>query len=185
MALFRVRPTRADIAIANTISRRTNPELEEGAEVLTWGADEHVVCALAAAWWLYARSRSPRQRRAADHILVAAVATSILSHFLKNTFDQERPDRRMAVGHLHGVPLSGKRFDAFPSGHAMHVGALASAATSLPPAKRNLVWSIGAGLLVTRVVLLAHWISDVIVGLAIGALTERLLRFFTGFGRRC
>jgi hypothetical protein len=52
----------------------------------------------------------------------------------------------------------------------------------LPPPKRNLVWSIGAGLVLTRVVLLAHWTSDVIAGLAIGAAVERLLRPWTGFG---
>jgi undecaprenyl-diphosphatase len=80
------------------------------------------------------------------------------------------------------VPFSGKPLDAFPSGHAIHVGALASAATVLPPAKRNLVWSIGTGLVLTRIVLLAHWTSDVIAGLAIGAVVERLLRRWTGFG---
>jgi membrane-associated phospholipid phosphatase len=32
-------------------------------------------------------------------------------------------------------------------------------------------------------VLLAHWASDVAVGLLVGALTERLLRFVTGYGR--
>jgi undecaprenyl-diphosphatase len=88
----------------------------------------------------------------------------------------------MVRAHLHGVPLSGKPLDAFPSGHAIHVGALASAATVLPPAKRNLVWSIGAGLVLTRIVLLAHWTSDVIAGVAIGAAVERLLRPWTGFG---
>jgi undecaprenyl-diphosphatase len=31
-------------------------------------------------------------------------------------------------------------------------------------------------------VLLAHWASDVAAGLAIGGLTERLLRFWTGYG---
>ena len=88
----------------------------------------------------------------------------------------------MVRGHLHGVPISGKPLDAFPSGHAIHVGALASAATVLPPAKRNMAWSIGAGLVLTRIVLLAHWTSDVAAGLAIGAAVERLLRRWTGFG---
>jgi undecaprenyl-diphosphatase len=64
----------------------------------------------------------------------------------------------------------------------MHVGALASAATVLPRGKRNLVWALGAGLVATRIVLLAHWASDVAAGLAIGGLTERLLRFWTGYG---
>jgi len=64
----------------------------------------------------------------------------------------------------------------------VHVGALMSAATVLPRAKRNLVWTFGAGLALSRVVLLAHWASDVVAGLALGALAERLLRLLTGYG---
>jgi membrane-associated phospholipid phosphatase len=46
------------------------------------------------------------------------------------------------------------------------------------------VWSLGAGLVLTRVVLLAHWLSDVAAGLAVGVLLERTLRFVTGYGRQ-
>jgi undecaprenyl-diphosphatase len=181
MALFRIRPTQADIEIAKWISDHTRPEVEQIAGALTWGADEHVLCALAAGWWLYCRHR-PRHRTDSNHILLTTVTVTLVPHLLKSIFDQKRPDRLMVRGHLHGVPFSGKPLDAFPSGHAIHLGALASAATVLPSAKRNLVWSIGAGLVLTRIVLLAHWTSDVIAGLAIGALVERLLRGWTGFG---
>jgi membrane-associated phospholipid phosphatase len=123
-------------------------------------------------------------RRASDHILLTTLAASALPHALKRVFDQQRPDRLTALGHLRGIPLSGKRLDAFPSGHAVHIGALASAATVLPTAQRNTLWAVGSGLVLTRIVLLAHWASDVVVGLAVGAALERLLRFVTGFGRR-
>jgi undecaprenyl-diphosphatase len=149
-----------------------------------WGADEHVLCVLAFGWWLYARTREVPERRASDHVLLTTLVASALPHVLKTIFDQERPDRQTALGHLHGIPLSGKRLDAFPSGHAVHIGALASAATVLPRAQCNAVWAIGGGLVLTRIVLLAHWTSDVVVGLAVGAVVERLLRFVTGFGRR-
>lgn len=182
MALYRVRPTRADIEIANAVAEYTNPQTEHVAEVLTWGADEHVLCALAAGWWVYCQSGSRRERVNGNHILLTTVAVTIIPHVLKTLFDQQRPDRLTVRGHLHGVPVSGKRLDAFPSGHAMHVGALASAATLLPRGKRNLVWALGAGLVLTRVVLLAHWASDVVAGLALGGLTERLLRFWTRYG---
>jgi membrane-associated phospholipid phosphatase len=181
MALYRVKPTRTDVEIADAISRHTGPKYEEAAEALTWGADEHFFCALAAGFWLYARTGSTPIRRSSNHLLLTTVVVTILPHILKAVFDQERPDRRTIRGHLHGVPFSGKRRDAFPSGHAVHVGALASAATVLPPATRNLVWSVGAGLVLTRVVLLAHWVSDVVTGLAIGVLTERLVRLWTGY----
>ena len=65
----------------------------------------------------------------------------------------------------------------------MHIGALASAASTLPAKQRNVVWSIGAGLVLTRIVLLAHWASDVAAGLVVGAVTERILRLVTGYGR--
>jgi membrane-associated phospholipid phosphatase len=184
MAVIRVKPTDIDVAIADTIAARTDRPTEHTAEALTWGADEHVLCALAFGWWLYARSGDGDTRRNSDHVLLTTLVASALPHLLKGLFDQERPDRLTARGHLRGIPLSGKRLDAFPSGHAVHVGALASAATVLPPAQRYAVWAIGGGLVLTRIVLLAHWTSDVVVGLGLGAATERLLRLFTGFGRR-
>ncbi|WP_213742570.1 phosphatase PAP2 family protein [Bradyrhizobium sp. dw_411] len=184
MALVRVNPTRADFAIADGIAARTDPPAEHVAEAVTWGADEHVLCALAVGWWLYARKRGAPVRRASDHVLVTTLAAAALPHVLKRIFDQERPDRLTALGHLHGIPLSGKRLDAFPSGHAVHIGALASAATVMPAAQRNAIWAVGGGLVLTRIVLLAHWTSDVVAGLAVGVIVERLLRCVTGFGRR-
>ena len=183
MALVTVRPTQADVAIANAIAGHTNPPTEEVAEALTWGADEHILLALAAAWWLCSRKQPRAQRRTADHVLLTTLVASGLPHLLKTVFDQRRPDRLTVRGHWRGVPLSGNQFDAFPSGHAVHVGALASVASRLPRRHRNAVWLIGAGLIATRIVLLAHWTSDVLAGLAIGVITERWLRRFTGYGR--
>jgi undecaprenyl-diphosphatase len=183
MALCQVKPTRLDERIANAISSHTGPAYEKTAEVLSWGADEHVLMALAAGFWLYAHIGGPRERAHSKHLLLTTAVVTLLPHVLKSIFDQERPDRRTVLGHLRGVPLTGEPLDAFPSGHAVHVGALASAATELPPTQRNAVWAIGAVLVATRVVLLAHWLSDVLAGLAIGAVVERLLRFWTGYGR--
>jgi membrane-associated phospholipid phosphatase len=183
MAPITVRPTRADLSVANAISAHTGPRTEQAAEFLTWGADEHILCALAAAGWLYCRGGNPQARRASDHILLTTFVAAGLPHILKTVFDQERPDRRTIRGHWRGVPLSGNRLDAFPSGHAVHIGALASAATTLPPKQRNVIWSLGAALVATRVILLAHWVSDVAAGLVVGAATERLLRLVTGYGR--
>jgi len=183
MALFRVKPTDADVVIAGEIASHTGPRAEHTAEALTWGADEYVLCALAACWWLYCRSKGPNSRRDSDHVLITTLVASALPHLLKSIFDQERPDRLTIAGHLHGIPISGKRLDAFPSGHAVHIGALASAASVLPTKQRNAIWAAGVGLVLTRILLLAHWTSDVAAGLTLGALTERLIRLFTGFGR--
>jgi undecaprenyl-diphosphatase len=172
------------VSSANAIAAHTGREPEEVAEALTWGADEHVLGALAGGWWLYCRNKDADRRRASDHILLTTIVASTLPHVLKMLFDQERPDRTIVRGHGRGIPLSGKPLDSFPSGHAVHIGALASAASVLPAKQRNLIWGVGATLVMTRVVLLAHWASDVAAGLALGAATERLLRHLTGYGRQ-
>ena len=50
MALVRVKPTEADVAIANSIAAHTGRPAEHIAQTMTWGADEHVLCALAIGW---------------------------------------------------------------------------------------------------------------------------------------
>jgi undecaprenyl-diphosphatase len=120
-------------------------------------------------------------RCAGNHGLLVTVAASLLPHGLKVVFDQTRPDRRTVVGHVHGISFSGKRDDAFPSGHALHMGALASAAGTLPPGPRRAIRTVAVGLSLTRVVVLAHWASDVVAGFALGAVLERLLRSWTGY----
>lgn len=178
-----VRPTSTDVKIADMVSRYTNARTERLSEALTWGADEHILCGAAALWWIYARGR-PRQRRAADHVLMTTVAATVLPHLLKRIFNQRRPDRLTVIGHLHGVPISGKAQDAFPSGHAIHMGAAVSAASELPRGPRLAVWGLCGGLALTRIVLLAHWSSDVVCGFAAGVLLERMLRSMTGYGRK-
>jgi len=56
--------------------------------------------------------------------------------------------------------------------------------TFAPPRWRNLIWATGAALVATRVVLLAHWASDVASGLAIGIGLDRLMRRFACYGQR-
>src|SRR5919201_343763 len=60
---YRIPPTQVDIEIANAVADYTNPPAEEAASVLTLGADEHLLLAMATAWWVYCRRGSPRRRR--------------------------------------------------------------------------------------------------------------------------
>jgi membrane-associated phospholipid phosphatase len=176
MALINVRPTRIDRLVADEVVAHTSPAIEQAAGFLTWGADEKLLCLGAALFWLAARRASQSRRELSNHVLVCALAATVLPHIIKSVVDQERPDRKTEVGHLRGIPKSGKRYDAFPSGHAVHIGMLAGAATLLPAWGRNAVWAAGAIISATRVVMLAHWLSDVVAGLAIGGLLERMLR---------
>jgi membrane-associated phospholipid phosphatase len=176
-----VRPTEADIALARAIARDTGRVPEKLARVLTWGADEKVLLILAAVGWLASRGRGEPLQRAGNHAVLVAVAASILPHGMKRLFNQTRPDRRTVMGHVHGISFSGKREDAFPSGHALHMGALASAAGALPAGPRRAIRALAVGLSLTRVVVLAHWASDVVAGFALGAVLERTLRLWTGY----
>jgi len=42
---------------------------------------------------------------------------------------------------------------------------------------------MSGGVALTRIVLLAHWTSDVLCGFGIGIGIERFARYLTGFGR--
>ena len=181
MAVGTVKPTKPDVLIARTVARRTNDRAERISRGLTWGADEKILLALAVAGWVATRGRSEQLQRVGNHALLVTVAASLIPHGLKSVFDQTRPDRTTVLGHLHGVSFSGKRKDAFPSGHALHMGALASAAGTLPPLPRLAIRTVAIGLSLTRIVVLAHWASDVVAGFALGAFMERLLRLWTGY----
>ena len=176
-----VPPTGADIAIARAIARNTAPAPDAIARALTWGADEKVLLILAAAGWLASRGHSEPLRRVGNHALLVTVAATLLPHGLKRLFDQTRPDRTTVLGHVHGISFSGKREDAFPSGHALHMGALASAAAALPTGPRTALQGVAVGLSLTRIAILAHWASDVVAGFALGAAVERIVRRWTGY----
>src|SRR5690242_11399329 len=178
MALITIRPTATDKDIANAIAAHTTPRLERTARVMTWGADEKVLLAIAVGGWLYA-ARRPALRPITNHLLAASMLTAVLPHLLKRGIDQTRPDRLTVKGHWRGVPYSGRAYDAFPSGHAIHMGALASAAGLFPPRPRRALRALAVALSATRVVVLAHWASDVVVGFVAGVLIERLLRPMT------
>lgn len=83
-----VRPTRADVAIARTIARRTEPVPEEVAGALTWGAFEGL-------------------RRTGNHALLVTVAAA--SHEIAVRPDPPRPQdgdrscaRRLVFGKARG-----------------------------------------------------------------------------------
>jgi len=180
MARWHFGATQLDRRVAKAVARNANPAVERPARVLTWAADEHLLYAVAGGLWLAARGGDERARRQTDHLALSVVVTAILPHLLKRLIDQERPDRCMVHGRRRGIPRSGKADDAFPSGHAMHVGAVASAVSWAYPKSAPIAWGLGGLIAATRIVLLAHWTSDVLAGLAMGALVERCLRPLSG-----
>ena len=176
MPRISITPTSEDRALARFAAQHTTPAIQKCARAVTWAADEHVLSAISVAIWLLSRNRDRKQRIQADHLLASVAVSTALPHLIKHVVDQERPDRCMVGTDRRGVQTSGKPSDAFPSGHAVHVGAIASALSWLYPKQAPVFWTLSGGLAATRVAVLAHWASDVLVGIALGAGLERALR---------
>lgn len=173
---WHVRSTGWDRGVARFIAHRTTPPVERASAVAALAGDEHVLAAVVACVWLASRGASRPVRQRVDHLGASVVAAIVLSHLTKDLFWQQRPDRRVIHGRRHGVPRSGKPTDSFPSGHALQIGAVAAAVAHGWPRAARFAWPLCGVVAAARVVLLAHWLSDVLTGVAGGILLERLLR---------
>jgi membrane-associated phospholipid phosphatase len=181
--LITLAPTRVDIAISKRCARAATPERERILRVMTWLADEKILLAVVGLFWLRARLRPQGEdvRREADRMLLGVVLAGLLPHVFKHLVDRKRPDRTLVRGPRHGIPRSGDPWDSFPSGHALHLGAIAGPLVRLAPEPaRPQVWAGILGLAATRIMLLAHYASDVAAGLAMGAGLGNVVRTFTG-----
>jgi membrane-associated phospholipid phosphatase len=175
-APFRLPPTDADLAVAKACARAATPGLERTLQVLTWLADEKVVLAGALLFWAYARTQKPGSYAAhgADQLLCSVALAGALPHLVKHLFRRRRPDRTIAHDPGRGIPRSGNAWDSFPSGHALHLGAVAGTMLRFAPRRfRGAVWPVLASLAATRVMLLAHYPSDVAAGLAFGSMVDK------------
>jgi membrane-associated phospholipid phosphatase len=169
--IFDLPPTGWDVATAKAAIRIARPEEERSLRVATWLADEKLMLTAVVAFWLAARtfSRSKTLKTEADRMLLSVGIAGLLPHLFKRLVNRKRPDRTLVHGPRRGIPRSGNALDSFPSGHALHLGAVAGPLLRLTPPKGRpaVLVSLGA-LAATRVLLLAHYLSDVVAGLVIG-----------------
>lgn len=106
----------------------------------------------------------------ADRLLMSVLIAGAVPHLFKLLVRRARPDRLVRVPG-RGIPRSGNPWDSFPSGHAVHLGAAASSFARLAPKSlRPIIWSALVSVSATRVMLLAHYVTDVLVGWALGIL---------------
>jgi len=174
MPLLILPPTKLDKAVASACARAATPRLFGPLKALTYAGDEHVLLALTAIMWIACPKQSAQTRARLNHFAITVAASAVVPHIFKYFIDQQRPDRRIH-GPRHGIPKSGKAYDAFPSGHAVHMGALAGAVSRFYPRYSIAGWLFASIVSGTRVALLAHWLTDVLAGLAVGAGLERVV----------
>jgi len=170
MKRVQARADAIDIAVARGVMRYTGPAIEAAGNVLTRCGDEKIILPLALLAWLMAPPRSAEQRA---HILKTLLIVTALDHASKYLFAEKRPDRVNHRTGRKGVPRSGSGRDAFPSGHAIHLGALASALCRFHPQSAPYILGGAALIAGTRVVLEGHWLSDVLLGLTAGMVLEQ------------
>jgi membrane-associated phospholipid phosphatase len=171
--------TAPDLAVARSAARHATRPMQRTLQMVTWLGDEKVVLTGAALFWIYCRfgRHDHNANRCADQIVLGTGISAALPHLIKHLVDRERPDRKVVHGRRHGIPRSGQRWDSFPSGHAVLVGALATALKRYVPARlRPLVWPTAISLAATRIMLLAHYPTDVAAGLVLGSGVDRGVR---------
>jgi membrane-associated phospholipid phosphatase len=104
------------------------------------------------------------------YLFTTVVFSGLLANLLKRAIGRARPD----YFHDHGIfsfaPFSGNAaFESFPSGHSTTIGAFVAACALLFPRYRVPFIACAIWLGMTRVMVGAHYPSDVIAGLAFGA----------------
>lgn len=119
-----------------------------------------------------------RRWRHALFFLVAVDLGAILASYVpKYLVGRPRPAADVEAG-LHG-PLFEVGPGSFPSGHSVAIAVMIVGIAALLPAHRRWIWWIVGALLAVamawqRTLVNAHWLSDTLAGLTVGACTAML-----------
>lgn len=103
---------------------------------------------------------------------------SILVHFLKFIIGRARPELFMDMGAYSLTPFTGNDlYESFPSGHSTAAGAFFGAFLMLVPRFRFVFIGLALIIGVSRVIVGAHYPSDVAAGLLLGSWTAIAFAF--------
>ncbi|MFD2238452.1 phosphatase PAP2 family protein [Aureimonas populi] len=134
--------------------------------------------------WMVEWHELPRSRRLrgasfafhAGYLLAAVSIAQIVVQVLKRAFGRARPPLLDEYGSLSfSFARLGDHFASFPSGHSSTMAAVTAVAMVWMPALRLPILIVGVSLALTRIVVRAHYPSDVAAGLAIGFATAVVL----------
>jgi lipid A 4'-phosphatase len=130
----------------------------------------------ASAW----RERLSLNAARALFIFLAVAVSGILADILKIIFGRARP-KLLFAGDVYSFTWGAMEADrwSFPSGHATTAAALATAFSLLWPRGIPVYWLAAFLVMASRIVIGAHYLSDVVAGAALGALSAAVIwRFF-------
>ncbi|OLP48673.1 hypothetical protein BJF91_01650 [Allorhizobium taibaishanense] len=104
------------------------------------------------------------------YAFIAIAGSGLAANLLKRAFGRARPDQFSGAGAFDFLPFANSaQFESFPSGHATTIGALMMIGALIAPRYRLGFVIAGLWLGMTRVMVGAHYPSDVVAGLGFGA----------------
>ncbi len=103
------------------------------------------------------------------HLFWGLIISGVITHFVKFALGRQRPhmsaDRNDSIFHFFAFHWD---FHSFPSGHTQTLFCLASLVILLWPRQSFWIWLVAAFFSFTRVMVLQHFVSDVLAGAIIG-----------------
>ncbi len=115
------------------------------------------------------RCQAAQISRVGGYLLISIALSGLLANLVKRIIGRARPVHFHDWGAFGFSPFNGHAsFESFPSGHATTIGAFFAALAFLFPRYRFVFAACALWLASTRVMIGAHYPSDVIAGLALG-----------------
>ena len=137
------------------------------------------VCTAVAALLVWRLDGNPAHKDAFWMIVVAVVATSLVSMLTKRLLGRVRPGRENAGQFLGPTWRHANYRESFPSSHSACAVALTVVLARLYPQGTEIFWSLAIICAVLRYIMDAHWPSDVFGGVALGyAIGHLTIPFF-------
>ncbi|MCA1441889.1 phosphatase PAP2 family protein [Ensifer sp. IC4062] len=124
------------------------------------------------------RQSARTTRNLSAYFLLTVGTASTLVHGFKFLIGRARPELFAEYGAYSLTPFMGDRlFESFPSGHSTAAGALFGAFAMLVPRLRPLFLAMAVALGISRVIVGAHYPSDVAAGLLLGLWVAIMIAF--------